>query len=107
MAAAVAFVEQVGSAVVAEHNARLVERLLAGLPEAVEITSPPRAAARGPFGCFRARNPEATHGLYQALGAAQISVSLREGSIRVAPHLFNTERDIDRVLEVLAGGHRR
>jgi len=29
-------------------------------------------------------------------------VALREGAIRVAPHLYNSERDIDKLLTVLA-----
>jgi selenocysteine lyase/cysteine desulfurase len=37
------------------------------------------------------------------LRAAEISVTVREGFIRFSFHLFNTSRDVDRALEVLAG----
>jgi selenocysteine lyase/cysteine desulfurase len=40
-------------------------------------------------------------GLPERLKAAQIYVSLRGDSIRVAPHLYNTLADIERLLEVL------
>ncbi len=30
-----------------------------------------------------------------------IDISLRKGSLRVSPHLYNTEHDIDALLEVL------
>src|SRR5262249_5791465 len=40
--------------------------------------------------------------LVSALAAASVSVSVRGDAIRVAPHLFNTSADIDRLLEVLA-----
>jgi selenocysteine lyase/cysteine desulfurase len=30
-------------------------------------------------------------------------VALRRGQLRVSPHLYNTEADIDRALEVLGG----
>jgi selenocysteine lyase/cysteine desulfurase len=31
----------------------------------------------------------------------QVVVAMREGEIRVSPHLFNSERDIDRLINVL------
>ena len=39
-------------------------------------------------------------GLRDALAAAGVYVSLRSDAVRVAPHLFNTTGDIDRLLEV-------
>jgi selenocysteine lyase/cysteine desulfurase len=30
-----------------------------------------------------------------------VIVSLREGNIRVSPYLYNTERDIDRLISVI------
>jgi selenocysteine lyase/cysteine desulfurase len=103
MAAAAAFVERVGPATVRDHNARLIDRLVARLPsDRVELASPIDAARRGPFVCFRARTLEQTKALYQQLGERNIVVSLREGNIRVAPYLFNTERDIDTLVDVVA-----
>lgn len=39
--------------------------------------------------------------LYQALHDHDVIVSLRDGAIRVAPHFYNTEADIDRFANVL------
>jgi selenocysteine lyase/cysteine desulfurase len=39
--------------------------------------------------------------LVSALAAARVYVSVRGNAIRVAPHIFNTEDDIDRLLAVL------
>jgi len=39
--------------------------------------------------------------LYQKLRKENVVVSMREGRIRVSPHLFNSERDIDRLINVL------
>ena len=50
---------------------------------------------------FAARTPEKTAELYQKLRGENIIVSLREGNIRVSPHLYNTERDIDRLIAVV------
>ena len=41
--------------------------------------------------------------LVARLRAAEVSVTVREGFIRFSFHLFNTERDVDRALEVVAG----
>jgi selenocysteine lyase/cysteine desulfurase len=40
-------------------------------------------------------------GLIKKLAEAKIYVSLRGDAIRVAPHLYNSREDIDRLFEVL------
>ncbi len=40
-------------------------------------------------------------GLRERLAAAKVFVSLRANAVRVAPHLYNTADDVDRLLEVL------
>ncbi|MYI74817.1 MAG: aminotransferase class V-fold PLP-dependent enzyme [Acidobacteria bacterium] len=44
--------------------------------------------------------------LGRTLAARQVSVSLRGGAIRVAPHLYNDGRDLDVLIDVLAGAVR-
>jgi selenocysteine lyase/cysteine desulfurase len=63
--------------------------------------SPLDAAKRGPYGCFAARRPENTAALYERLRKENVIVSLREGNIRVSPYLYNTKRDIDRLISVI------
>jgi selenocysteine lyase/cysteine desulfurase len=58
-------------------------------------------ARRGPYACFSARTPEKTADLYKKLVAENVFVSLREGNLRVSPHVFNTERDIDKLISVI------
>jgi selenocysteine lyase/cysteine desulfurase len=41
--------------------------------------------------------------IVEALAARGIDVALRAGRIRVSPHVHNTDADIDRLLEGLAG----
>jgi selenocysteine lyase/cysteine desulfurase len=102
MAASVPFIERLGPATVKAHNDRLIERMFAGLPvAAVTPASPLDPAARGPYGCIRASSPDQTRALFEALKEARVIVSLRQGNIRVSPHLFNTEDDIDRLLAVV------
>jgi selenocysteine lyase/cysteine desulfurase len=63
--------------------------------------SPLDATKRGPYGCFAARSREKTTELYNLLRKENVVVSLREGNIRVSPHLYNSERDIDRLISVV------
>jgi selenocysteine lyase/cysteine desulfurase len=44
--------------------------------------------------------PEKTAELYKRLRKENVVVSMREGRIRVSPHLFNSEQDIDRLIGV-------
>jgi len=87
---------------VLSHNRKLIDFMFERLPKDRCVpASPIDAAQRGPYGCFAARSPEKTGELYQRLRKENIIVSLREGNIRVSPHLYNTERDIDRLISVI------
>jgi selenocysteine lyase/cysteine desulfurase len=102
MDASVAFVSQVGAEEVLAHNRRLIARLFDGLPAGLAPASPLEPAQRGPYGCFVAETPELTAELHQKLTRGNVFASLREGRIRVSPHLFNTADDIDRLLDVVS-----
>ncbi|HXZ41038.1 MAG TPA: aminotransferase class V-fold PLP-dependent enzyme [Terriglobales bacterium] len=102
MAESVDFVLRAGPELVAEHNRRLIELMFRRLPDdRCAPASPLDAARRGPFGCFTARKPEKTVELYRKLRRENIIVSVREGKIRVSPHLFNCEQDMDRLVGVV------
>jgi selenocysteine lyase/cysteine desulfurase len=100
--ASLEFVLRMKPETVAEHNRGLIELMYERLPKDRCVpASPLDASRRGPYGCFAARTPEKTAALYQKLRAENVIVSLREGNIRVSPHLYNTERDIDRLIAVV------
>jgi selenocysteine lyase/cysteine desulfurase len=93
---------QIGPAAVAEHNRALIEFMYQRLPKDRCVpSSPADAARRGPYGCFAGRTPEKTAGIYAQLMKENVIVSLREGNVRVSPYVFNTERDIDRLISVI------
>src|SRR5437763_411799 len=95
-------VVRMGPELVAAHNQKLIELMFDRLPKDRFVpASPLDAARRGPYGCFAARSPEKTAQHYQHLRKENVVVSLREGNIRVSPHLYNTERDIDRLISVV------
>ena len=100
--ASLEFVLRAGAENVWQHNDRLVRQLIELLPrDRCILASPADSAARGPYVCIAGRSPEKTQELYQKLGAANIVVGLREGAVRIAPYLYNSERDMDRVLAAL------
>src|SRR5260370_4148079 len=101
MDVSVDFVVRMGPELVAAHNRKLIKLMFERLPkDRFVLTSPLDPAWRGPYGCFAARSPEKTAEYYHRLRKENVVVSLREGNIRVSPHLYNTERDIDRLIGV-------
>jgi cysteine desulfurase/selenocysteine lyase len=102
MDASLELVSRMGPDRVAAHNRKLIDFMFDRLPKDRCVpASPLDPAERGPYGCFSARSRERTSELYQRLRKQNVITSLREGNIRVSPHLYNTERDIDRLISVI------
>ncbi|HXT72535.1 MAG TPA: aminotransferase class V-fold PLP-dependent enzyme [Candidatus Angelobacter sp.] len=103
MQASLEFIERVGVKAIAEHNQNLITHLIERLPrDTCALASPNTVEKRGPYVCLRARKPERTHELFEKLHGEQVFVSLRENALRVSPHLYNTERDIAKLVSVLS-----
>lgn len=64
----------------------------------IGITNELRPAARSGIICLRPPDAAAAHAQLKRAG---VTCSLREGSIRIAPHFYNNDEDIARVLNVL------
>jgi selenocysteine lyase/cysteine desulfurase len=89
---------------VAAWDQALVERFLQGLdPDRYQLVSPRQGSRRSTLVVFGHRQADQTGALFERLTAAGVDVALRRGQLRVSPHLYNTEADIDRALEVLGG----
>jgi len=102
MAVSLEFVLRMKPETVQAHNRALMELMFERLPkDRCVLASPLDAARRGPYACFAARTPEKTAALYEKLRANNVFVALREGNLRISPHLFNTERDIDKLIAVV------
>jgi cysteine desulfurase/selenocysteine lyase len=102
MDASLALLLRVGVETVWDHARRLIAMMIDRLPrDRYVLASPASADDRGSYACVAARKPEMTGQMFERLRAAQIHVSLREGALRISPHLYNSERDIDRLLAVL------
>ena len=85
---ALGVVEQIGIAAIHDHNVALANRFLAGLD---------RPAGDSAIVTVEAREAEAR------LAAAGIRVALRAGRLRASFHVYNTDADVDRALDALAG----
>ena len=97
--AGMALIERAGVAEVAEHVAGLNARLEAGLDElGATVVTPRDRERRGALMCVAATDAPA---LVRALRAGDIVTSERAGSVRISPHLYNREDDIDAVLAAL------
>lgn len=85
------------------HVDAIVTEIIARLPsDRFVLASPELRERRGPYVCISARNPKDTPWFYEKLRAANISVSLRENALRIAPYLYNTPADVSRLIEVLS-----
>jgi selenocysteine lyase/cysteine desulfurase len=91
-----------GPALIRDHNQALIEYFFERLPDGYRLASPRQASQRGVFGCIEAGSRAHTESLYQTLRDEGFVVALREGKIRVAPHLLNSTQDMDRLLAVMA-----
>ncbi|HET7840669.1 MAG TPA: aminotransferase class V-fold PLP-dependent enzyme [Terriglobia bacterium] len=102
--ASLEFIERAGVSAIHQHCSRLLDRLREGLLNQDYTLAVNDPEQRSTILCFRDASFEATAALYRELQSRQISVSLRHDMIRVSPHLYNDEADIDRLL---AAAHRR
>ncbi|MBV9723571.1 MAG: aminotransferase class V-fold PLP-dependent enzyme [Gammaproteobacteria bacterium] len=102
MEASAKFVLEAGPALIRDHTQALIDHLFERLPEGYRLASPRQASQRGVCGCVEGGSRAETEFLYQTLRTEGFAVSLREGRIRVAPHLLNSIEDIDRLLFVMA-----
>lgn len=82
---------------------RPLERWVANADGAVQVTpSDPERRA----GIYSFRVP-ALRRIAAALDDAGFHVAIRDGTIRVAPHLYNTQGEVERLVEVLDSAHER
>jgi selenocysteine lyase/cysteine desulfurase len=103
MEASLSFLVRTGVQTVWDHNASLIAQIIERLPkDRCVLASPADLERRGPYVCVAGRSPEKTRAMYEMLREARIYVSLREGTLRIAPHVYNSDRDVDRLIHVLS-----
>jgi selenocysteine lyase/cysteine desulfurase len=101
-AAAVEYLLAQGLENIEAYDDMLVSRLLDGLdPERYQLISPPQGVARSTLVVLSHREPERNEEIFDRLKRDKIDISLREGNLRVSPHLYNTVDEIDSLLMTL------
>lgn len=102
--AAVEYLVSHGIDRIAAWDQTLVSRLVEGLrDQGWTMVSPPDGPARTTLTVFHGASPDHTASAFAALRARGVFGSMRQGNVRLSPHLFNTTNDIDAALEALAG----
>lgn len=100
--AAVEHLMDIGLDRIAERDRALVARLLTGLDEeSYELVSRDVDTDPSTLIFLSHRLPDRNQRIYDAIGQSGVDIAYRRGRLRVAPHFFNTEGEIDRVLAVL------
>ena len=101
-AAAVEYLLGQDIAQIESHDNMLVSRLIDGLDLAkYELISPQEGGARSTLVVLTHRDPEHNRQIFDMLKCEGIDISLREGNLRVSPHLYNTVDEIEHLLSIL------
>lgn len=104
-AASIEYLMALGIDTVRDHDNALVERFIAGLPrDGFDLLSPEAGPARSTLVLISAKDRARNRAIHERLAAEHVHVAFRAGSLRVAPHVYNTADDIDRALAALVSG---
>jgi selenocysteine lyase/cysteine desulfurase len=92
--------QETGVPAVEAHVSALNTRLIEGLHDlGATVVTPSDPARRGPLVCVASSDVPA---LVSSLAEERIVCSLRDTNLRIAPHLYNTDGDIDTLLDALS-----
>ncbi len=103
MEASLEYLLRVGVETVWNHNQQLIAGLIERLPrDRCVPASPEEQEWRGPYICVGTRRTGEAATMHKKLEESQVFVSLREGALRISPHLYNTESDMARLISILS-----
>jgi selenocysteine lyase/cysteine desulfurase len=98
--AGLGLVQETGVPAIEAHVSALNTRLIAGLEDlGADVVTPADPTRRGPLVCVRSTDAPA---LVASLAEENIVCSLRDTNLRIAAHYYNTESDIDVLLDALS-----
>ncbi len=101
-AESLALVQEVGVGAIERRNRALVERAMAHARERKwEVLTPEAPEERASIVTFRVPDPAAA---MATLARERVVVNPRLGGLRVSPHFYNDEGDVDRLFEALGEG---
>ena len=86
------------------HDQRLVTRLIEGLQDSeFQVESPHAGSRRSTLVFVTHRDASRNRAAHAALRRAGVDVAMRMGMLRLSPHVYNDDTDIDRALDALRG----
>lgn len=92
-------INEIGINNIYKRNIELAKILIEYIDDLAEVASPIRdGEIKSPIISLKVKNAEKIH---QKLKENKIYVALRAGNLRVSPHLYNNEEDIDRFVDAL------
>jgi cysteine desulfurase/selenocysteine lyase len=101
--AAIEYLLQGGPGSIADYDQRLVTQLLQNLDEdRFELISPRTGAQRSTLTVIRPRKTEKAAAWHERLSLAGFDVAVREGNLRISPHLHNSQEDIANLVATLS-----
>lgn len=84
------------------HDQALVARLLDNIDrQHYDILSPTEPSERSTLVFLSAKDAGRNAEIYRTLAAAGVDIAFRAGKLRISPHFYNTESDVDRAVEGL------
>ena len=99
--ASLEYLSEITVGAVEEHVRTLLDRLIDGLPGGFQPVGDLRQEHRSNILCIAGETDEATEAAYARLVENGVVTSLREGAIRISPHIYNTAEEIDSLLDLL------
>lgn len=101
--AGMGLMQEIGIAATRQHVLGLTDRLIAGVDElGGRVVTPREHHNRGALVCIASSDE---HALVAALAEEGVDASCRDGNLRISPHAYNSDDDIDAALASL-GRHR-
>jgi cysteine desulfurase/selenocysteine lyase len=101
--AAIEYLLHAGPANIADYDQRLVTQLLQNLDEErFELISPRTGPERSTLTVIRPRKADQAAAWQKQLFVAGFDVAVREGNLRISPHLHNSQEDIANLVEALS-----
>lgn len=87
---------------ISRHDQSLVQHLIDNLDTTrYQLLSPNAGQSRSTLTLISHRQPDKNQEIYDALKRHNFHIAFRRGNLRIAPHIYNTREDIERILVLL------
>jgi len=82
------------------HNSQLVEMIINQIDDNYKFISPKEGKKRSSLVVISHKEPQRNHQIFKSLQERDIYPAFWKGNIRLAPHIYNTEAEIEKVLRI-------